>query len=232
LRPGDAGRKDLLMDLRNTVIKTNLEWADRFKINPSAAATVVKPNGNFGVLSATGNSITGWYSRYIKRHVRVNALDPMASFLIDAGVPHWPEVGDDPKNPRVWVFAFPLAAPQDTLFKDDLTAIQQLENWKMFKLHWTEHNPSVTIYIEKHEWVAVGHWILQNWEYVGGLAFLPKDNGIYQLAPNVPLTKEQYDEFVQGFPAIQWEKFPRYEKSDSTTLAHDLACSAGVCELV
>ena len=202
-------------------------------INAAAATTAIKPAGNSSVLLRTGNTVTGWYSRYIKRHVRVNAIDPMAQFLIDAGVPHWPDVNEpNPRNPRVWVFAFPLESPEGALLKDDLTAIQQLENWLMFKRNYAEHGVSVTIYIEENEWVEVGNWILKNWDHVSGLTFLPKNNNTYALAPYESLTKEQYDQFVAGFPVIPWEKFHRYESGhDSTAVHRELACTAGGCEI-
>jgi len=31
---------------------------------------------------------------------------------------------------------------------------------------------------------------------------------------------------------IKWDKLSEYEKEDSTSGSHDLACSAGVCEVV
>ena len=225
----EFSRKALLRDLRELIIKTNNLYANKLGICPSVACTVIKPNGNFGVLSNTGNSITGWFARYMKRHVRVNAIDPMAQFLIDSGVPHWPEVGEA-QNPRVWVFAFPLEAPKNALLKDDLTAIEQLENWKVFKLYFTEHNPSITIYINRDEWFEVGSWILKNWEIVGGLAFLPKDNGVYQLAPYEAMTEEEYNKFVESFPVISWEKFYRYEQVDSTNISSS-ECSGNICEI-
>ena len=64
-----------------------------------------------------------------------------------------------------------------------MTAIDQLEYWKKVKKHYTEHNPSVTISVGEEEWVEVANWLYKNWELVGGLSFLPRDNHVYQLAP-------------------------------------------------
>lgn len=226
------GRRNLLTSLRDRVVETNKEFADRLNIAQAAATTCIKPGGNSSVLLGIGNSITGWHSRYTKRHVRVSATNPMARFLIDAGVPYWPEVGEkDPINPQTWVFAFPREAPEGALIKDELTAIDQLENWLDFKESFAENNPSVTVYIKPNEWVAVGHWILEHWDCVGGLAFLPADGGVYQLAPNEEMMKEGYDAFVASFPKIPWEKFPRYEMTDHTTVARDYACTSGACEI-
>lgn len=40
------------------------------------------------------------------------------------------------------MFEFPCKAPDDTIILGDMTAVEQLENWKVWKLNFTEHNPS------------------------------------------------------------------------------------------
>lgn len=52
-----------------------------------------------------------------------------------------------------------------------MSAIEQLEYWKLVKNNYTEHNPSVTISVGKDEWVKVGNWVYENWDIVGGLSF-------------------------------------------------------------
>lgn len=246
LRAENPGRDELLAHLRDYVVRCNEEFAGLLGINPSVATTVVKPGGNSGVFLECGHGVTGWPAPYIKRHVRVNAIDPMSRFLIDQGVPHCPDYDEqDPSNPKVWVFAFPLKAPEGALVMSEVrrdahgiehlvsttSAIDQLENWKAFKLHWTEHNPSITVSVSPDEWLQVGNWVLSNWNIVGGLSFLPRSGRVYQLAPMQEITKEEYDAFVASFPKVDWIKFFRYESGDTTTLAGDFACVGGSCAI-
>ena len=233
LRHCAAGREERFQELQQEVIIANFKWSEKLGIQPSTATTCSKPGGNSSVFLGVGHTVTGWNSRYIKRHVRVNAIDPMSRFLIDAGVPHWPEYDDpNPECPNVWVFAFPLKAPETAWINEGVGAVEMLENWLVFKRHWTEHNPSITVYVKPEEWIAVGHWVYEHWDEVGGLAFLPKDDHVYPLAPITPLTKNEYATFVASFPVIPWEKFPRYEQSCdyAPDLSREYACVGDICQ--
>jgi len=235
----------LLNELREHSIEVNAEWADILKINKSAAVTCIKPGGNSGVFLNCGHAVTGWVAPYMKRHVRVNAIDPMSQFLIDQGVPHCPDYDEtDISNPRVWVFAFPMKAPDGAVIcsavvntngietlESRTTALAQLDMWARFKQHWTDHNPSVTINVSPEEWLEVGNWVLTNWDIVGGLSFLPRSGRVYPLAPMQEITKTQYNKLVKDFPVVEWEKFFRYEMEDNTTLAGDFACVGGACTI-
>jgi ribonucleoside-diphosphate reductase alpha chain len=232
LKFGAAGRAELLEKLKGDVIRTNQDYAARLGIAPSAAVTCNKPSGNSSVLLGIASGISPRWSPYYIRNVRVNSVEPMAQFLIDAGVPHYPEYDDpNPKSPRVWVFSFPVKSPEGAVFRKDMSAIDQLENWKTFKVHWTEHNPSVTIYVGEDEWFRVGAWVLDNWDIVGGLSFMTRDDTVYPLSPYQEITKKEYEKAMSTFPKIPWEKFARYERVDTTTIGHDLACTGGVCEI-
>ncbi len=118
------------------------------------------------------------------------------------------------------------------MFRDDLTALQQLEYWKMIKLNYTEHNPSVTISVGDNEWLAVANWVYENWDIIGGLSFLPRDNHVYPLAPYEAITEEKYKEMVENFPRVDFSHILVYEQEDETNVAKELACAGGTCEII
>ena len=100
------------------------------------------------------------------------------------------------------------------------------------KENYTEHNPSVTISVGESEWIAVADWLYENWELIGGLSFLPRDNHVYQLAPYEAITKEEYEKRAGSFPKIDFSKIVTYEAEDETEVAKEIACSAGTCEII
>ena len=102
----------------------------------------------------------------------------------------------------------------------------------MVKLNYTEHNPSVTIYVGENEWIEVGNWVYSNWEIVGGLSFLPRSDHVYQLAPYEEITESKYNEMVKKMGEIDFSKIITYEKTDETDVKKELACSGGTCEIV
>jgi hypothetical protein len=131
-----------------------------------------------------------------------------------------------------YVLEFPVKAPAGSVFKNDLSAIQQLEYWKMVKLNFTEHNPSATISVGEEEWVAVVAWLFDNWDIVGGLSFLPRENHVYRLAPYEPIDKKTYEQLAARFPQIDYSKLVIYERTDETDQKKELACVGGTCEII
>jgi len=151
--------------------------------------------------------------------------------LKDQGVPYLPEVGQTQENASTYVFEFPVKAPDGAICKDDISALKQLEHWKIVKEHFTEHNPSVTISVGENEWISVAHWIYENWDLVGGLSFLPRSNHVYQLAPYETITKEKYEEMLKKVDSLDFSKIVTYETDDETEVKRELACAAGLCEV-
>jgi ribonucleoside-diphosphate reductase alpha chain len=125
-----------------------------------------------------------------------------------------------------------MKSPEGSIFKDDISSLDQLEHWKMVKENYTEHNPSVTISVGEDEWLKVAHWVYENWDIVGGLSFLPRSNHVYQLAPYEEITKEEYEALMKKFPTIDYSKIVTYEKADETEVKRELACVSGVCDIV
>jgi ribonucleoside-diphosphate reductase alpha chain len=227
IRDGAPGRDALLQRLKKVVHDTKVELAGRFEINESTADTTVKPSGDSSVFFDCGSGISARFAQYQWRWVRESMHSPTARFLIDQGVPY----AQAPEDPSLLVFGFPRKAPEGCLLRDDQDAIQQLENWLLWKRNWAEHSVSATIYIRPEEWFRAGAWVYDHFDEITGLSFMPKDNGTYRYAPNEEMTKEQYEEVMASFPEIHWEKLCRYESEDNTESAHTLACTGGSCDL-
>jgi hypothetical protein len=146
-------------------------------------------------------------------------------------VPWNPEVGQSAEEASVLVFDLPMKSPEGAKTRDGVDAIHQLENWLLWKLHYTEHNPSCTIYVADNEWVDVAWWVYDHWDSIGGLSFLPKDGGVYQLAPYEEIDEATYNRLAAAMPVVDYSKLSRYEREDNTTVAQEVACVAGVCEI-
>jgi ribonucleoside-triphosphate reductase len=222
--------EQLLTDMRIEAVRVNDHEAKKLNINPSASITCVKPSGTVSQLVGVSSGIHPWYSEYYLRSVRGSNNDPLTQFLKDAGVPNEPDVM---KPEETTVFYFPQKAPKNATVTKDLTAIDHLEMWKIYRTYWTEHNPSVTINVHEDEWLRVGAWVFDNFDSIGGVSFLPASEHTYKQAPYQEVTKEQYEEWVLKSPSdIQWDILSLYEKEDGTTGSQELSCVAGVCEIV
>jgi hypothetical protein len=151
--------------------------------------------------------------------------------LKDQGVPYHPEVGQSMESATTYVLEFPVKAPEGSIYKDDLSALELLEFWKTVKINYTEHNPSVTVSVGDDEWIEVGNWVYKNWDIVGGLSFLPRDNHVYQLAPYEAIDKARYEELASKLAHIDYSKIITYEKTNELDVKKEMACVAGVCEV-
>lgn len=224
--PGLSGR---LEQLREVAVSANANIAKELGIPVSAAVTCVKPSGTVSQLCDSASGIHARHNPYYIRTVRADKKDPLAALMIDAGVP----VEDCAMRPdNVYVFSFPMKAPENAVFRTDMTAIEQLELWVTYQDHWCEHKPSVTISVKEHEWLDVGAWVYNHFDKMSGVSFLPFSDHVYKQAPYQDIEKEEYEAFSAKMPrSIDWNKLKDYEKTDTTTGAQELACVAGGCEV-
>jgi ribonucleoside-diphosphate reductase alpha chain len=142
-----------------------------------------------------------------------------------------PENGQTVNDASTWVVHFPMKSPDNAITRDDVTAIDQCDFWLQNKIHWTEHNPSVTITYKPHEVLDVMKWVWDYREYVGGMSFLPSFDAKYAQMPYEEISKEEYERLVADFPVIDFSKVSLYEKSDLTNAAQELACLGASCDI-
>lgn len=223
------GLDKLLEKLKNHAIQTNKVWAEKIGIPVSAAITCVKPSGTVSQLVDAASGIHARHNPYYIRTVRGDKKDPLTKMMIDAGFP----VEDDVMNPsHTSVFSFPMKVDDSAIFRTDMTAIEQLEHWLTYQKHWCEHKPSVTISVKEHEWMSVGAWVWENFEWMSGVSFLPFSEHTYKQAPYQDCTLEEYQNVLKTMPKnVDWNKLAEYEQTDMTIGAQELACAAGFCEI-
>ena len=228
----EAGLEKTLEKLKKVAVDCNKEYADKFGINQSTAITCVKPSGTVSQLVDSASGIHARHNPYYIRTVRGDNKDPLTEFL-KASLPKMFYEPDVMKKEHTTVFSFPMMAPKGSVCRTDMTAIEQLEIWKIYAKHWCEHKPSVTISVKEEEWVPVGAWCWENFEYLSGVSFLPFSDHTYQQAPYQDIDEKTYKKLVKAMPTtIDWTKLQDFEKEDNTKGSQELACTAGVCELV
>ena len=228
------GLKELLHNLKQVAIDTNAQWAKKLGINPSVAITCVKPSGTVSQLVDSASGIHARHSQYYIRTVRADKKDPLAKMMKDVGFP----CEDDVTKPNhTAVYSFPVQGPKNGVgvYRTDRSAVEQLELWKVYQDNWCEHKPSVTISVKEDEWMNVGAWVYDNFEYMSGVSFLPFADHTYRQAPYQDCSKAEYEKLVASMPKnVDWEvKLAEYEDHDTTAGSQELACSGDSgCELV
>jgi ribonucleoside-diphosphate reductase alpha chain len=221
------GAATWLKQLRMAAVACNKEYAHKLKINPSTAITCVKPSGTASQLVDSASGLHTRYAQYYIRRVRGDDKDPLTNFLMAKGVP-WEE---DKVTRNQIVFSFPQKAPEGAVLRNQRSAIEQMEHWKLVQDHWCEHKPSITVSYKPTEFLGLGQWVWDFFDEISGVAFLPYSEHTYQQAPYEEITEEQYNEAVRTFPArIAWEDFE--ENDDFTIGTQTLACFGSSCEIL
>ena len=216
--------------LRAESVMTNKNVAKQLGIPQSTAVTCVKPSGTVSQLTDAASGIHARHNPYYIRTVRGDNKDPLTQFLVSQGIPAEPDVM---KPDSTTVFSFPMKSPANAVTRTGMTAIEQLELWLTYQRHYCEHKPSVTISVKENEWMDVGAWVYKHFDEVSGISFLPFSEHTYQQAPYQDINEAQYKEWVSKMPkSVDWSKLQDFEKEDTTSGGRELACTAGVCEIV
>jgi len=218
----ESGLEERLQELKQIAIDTNKKYAKDIGINQSVATTCVKPSGTVSQLVDSASGIHTRHNPFYIRTVRGDVKDPLTQLMIDVGFPY----EEDYMNKHSIVFSFPQKADKDSVFRTDMSAIEQLAIWKIYQVNWCEHKPSVTISVKEDEWMSVGAWVYDNFDYMSGVSFLPHSDHIYKQAPYQDCTEKEYNEFVKKMPKdVDWGLLSKYELSDQTIASQELACS-------
>jgi ribonucleoside-diphosphate reductase alpha chain len=217
------------------VKKENARVAKSIGINKSARCTTVKPAGTTSLTLGTSSGIHAWHNDYYIRRIRVGKNESMYPYLKEN---HSDLVADEYFRPHdTAVIEIPQKAPAGSILRTE-SPFQLLERVKKVATEWVKaghrsgnntHNVSATISLKDEDWELAGEWMWKNRASYNGLSVLPYDGGTYTQAPFEDIIKEQYDEMIESLSEIDLSNI--VELQDDTTLAGELACAGGSCEI-
>ena len=190
--------------------------------------TTVKPEGTLSLLPVVSSGVHFSHAPYYVRRVRISADDPLTKVCEELGYPVYPEVGQDPATCATKVVEFPVKAPEGRC-KADVSAVEQLEIYKMFMENYVDHNCSITVHVRDNEWDAVEEWVWENWDCAVALSFLSYNDNFYELMPYEEISEAEYNERVSKMAPFVPSLISKYEKEE---VAYDIGnegCENGIC---
>lgn len=224
-------QKELLRKLKKVSRESADEYANELGLNRSELITCVKPEGTLSLLPVVSSGIHANHSTYYIRRIRINSQDPLCRACEELGYPIYPEVGQDPLTCKTKVIEFPVESPKGKT-KYDISAIEQLEMYKMFMEEYVDHNASNTISVRKEDsWDEIVDWVYDNWDSIVGITFISLDDSFYQLLPYESCTKEEYEERKSKLKPITNSILSKYETFDDYELEKDDSCGTGACAI-
>jgi ribonucleoside-diphosphate reductase alpha chain/ribonucleoside-triphosphate reductase len=222
------GQKALLADLRNAAKEAAKAYAEELGGAEPLLVTTIKPEGTLSLLPVVSSGVHFSHAPYFVRRIRISADDPLVKVCEELEYPVFPEVGQPADGATTKVVEFPVRAPSGRI-KKDVTAIEQLEIYKLFMEHYVDHNCSITIHVRDDEWGAVEQWVWENWDDLVALSFLSYDDSFYELLPFEEITKKEYERRVAEMKPFIPSLISKYEKEEVSYDIGDDGCESGVC---
>lgn len=196
------------------VLDVNERLAALLDINTAARATVLKPSGTSSLLLGTASGIHPHHaSRYFRR-VQTNTEENTLKYFEIFNPSAVEDSVWDP-NGATKVITFLCEVPKGAKLKNQLSAVEMLENVKSTQQNWIlsgkrperdthsgiSHSVSNTVTVKKNEWDEVGDFIYENRHYFSGVSLLP-DSGDkdYPQAPlcAVPHPRDIFHKYGAG----------------------------------
>lgn len=221
---------ELLRKLKKAAKDAALEYAKELGQNEPLLVTTIKPEGTLSQLPTVSSGVHYSHSPYFIRRVRISSDDPLVKVCEELGYPVVPEVGQSIENCTTKVVEFPVKAPEGKT-KYEVSAIEQLENYKMFMENYVEHNCSITVHVRNHEWEEVEQWVWDNWDSVVAVSFLPLDDSFYELLPYEAIDKEEYEKRVKEMKPFVPSLISKYEKEEVEFDIGNEGCEGGICPI-
>ena len=220
----------LLEELKRIAHDESVKIAEEFGLNVPLLVTTIKPEGTLSLLPGVSPGLHYSHAPYYIRRIRINSSDPLLKVCEELGYPIYPEVGEEWATCKTKVIEFPVKSPVKKT-KYDLTAIEQLENYKKFMYHYVDHNASVTITVADHEWDQVEEWIWDNWDDVVAISLLPLSESFYQLMPYEIISEEEYNQRVSEMKPFIPSLITKYEREETEFDLENSDCEGGICSI-
>ncbi len=221
---------ELLKKLRDVAHKAAKAYAKEIGQNEPLLFTTVKPEGTLSQLPTVSSGVHYSHSPYYVRRVRISSSDPLVKVCEELGYPVFPEVGQEWDTCKTKVVEFPVKAPNGRT-KHDVSAIEQLENYKMFMEHYVDHNCSITVHVRNQEWDEVEQWIWDHWDIQVGITFLSFDDTFYKLLPYEAITEADYIERTNNMKPFIPSLISKYEYEEEEFDVGSSDCSTGACPI-
>ncbi|MGX8797126.1 ribonucleoside-triphosphate reductase, adenosylcobalamin-dependent [Fusibacter sp. JL298sf-3] len=221
-------QKVLLTQLRDAARKEAEMYAAELGGGVPVLVTTVKPEGTLSQLPTVSSGVHYSHSPYYIRRVRINSHDPLVKVCEELGYSVKPEVGQEWETCTTKVVEFPVKAPNGKT-KYEVSALEQLENYKLFMDYYVDHNCSITVHVRPDEWEAVEEWVYDHWDDTVALSFLPLDDSFYQLLPYEAIDEAEYKRRVEEMKPFRPSLITKYEKEEVELDIGIEGCESGAC---
>lgn len=223
-------QRELLREFRKAVRDEAKAFSDELGVKAPELCTTIKPEGTLSQVPTVSSGIHRSHDKQYIRRVRISSDDPLVKAAEKIGIPVFPEVGEDFETATTLVLEFPVKSTA-TKFKKDVSAIEQLETYKMVMQEYVDHNCSITVHVRNNEWEDALKWTHENWDSVVGISFISYDDSFYQLLPYESISNAEYERRRKNIKEMDMSELCTYVNENSDDEISDSECASGVCPI-
>lgn len=163
----------------------------------SIRLTTVKPSGTLSLVAGVTPGAHPGFSEFHIRRVRMSATDSLVNWCRLRGYSvEWLRDFEGNDDPRTVVVSFPVRMPSDTWFADTATAEEQIDMVLRMQREWSDNAVSITIYYRPEELDYIKQRLVDDWDKIKTISFLPYENHGFDQAPLEAITEDEYTERV------------------------------------
>ena len=209
--------------------------AARIGINPAARIGTTKPSGTTSSVLNCSAGVHAVHAPFYLRRIRVNKLDPVATYL-QANMPAQ-FIENNPYEPNDVIVGIPTFMPG--ISRGEESALDLLKRVKHIQKYWirpshvsgaNSHNVSVTVSYKPKECKGLKGWVWRNRAFFNCISFLPYSDTCYDYAPYTEIPSHTYADLVSAMPALDLStvKFGLDTREDTSGCEGNLCALPGV----
>jgi len=165
-------------------------YSKKWNIPESIRLTSVKPSGTVSRLADVTSGIHYPEAKYYTRNIRFNENSEVLDQLREANYPTEKALNSD----NTTVVSFPMKKDNIRRGKKEVSMWEQLENAAQVAENWADNAVSITVTYDPETEADHIEDALELYEdRLKTVSFLPQQQDVYDQAPYIPISKEQYE---------------------------------------
>jgi ribonucleoside-diphosphate reductase alpha chain len=190
----------------------------------SIRVTTVKPSGTVSLLAGVSSGMHFPIGGHALRRVRISSDSPVANLLVEAGIPHEPDVVSD----HTTVFEFPLRYGEGkTRGQKHVSVFEQAAIVAMLQRCWADNAVSNTLSVQPDEMKQVERVLSLFAPQVKSLSMMPDREDVYEQMPVEHLTKGEFESRANLIAPVDWSSLIGSD-GDAADSAY---CTTDSCEV-
>ena len=191
-------------------------YSQKWNVPESIRLTSVKPSGTVSRLADVTSGIHFPESKYYTRNIRFNENSEVLDQLEEANYPTEEALNSD----NTKVVSFPMKKDNIRRGKKQVSMWEQLENAAQVAENWADNAVSITVTYDPETEADHIEDALELYEdRLKTVSFLPQQQDVYDQAPYIPISKEEYEENKAEVDALDLsgdtnEKIEKYCQGD------------------